>query len=64
MEYKIIVVKAVAFFGTNFETAAQKLADEVSQHVALGWEPQGGVCVGSSWSMKTPYLFQAVIRRR
>ena len=64
MEYKIIVVKAVGFLGTNFETAAEKLAEEVGRHLALGWEPQGGIGSGHTLSFKTPYLFQAMIRRR
>jgi len=65
MEYKIVVVKAAAgFFGTNFEAAAEKLAAEVGQQIALGWEPQGGVSLGQTWNVKTPYLFQAMTRRR
>ena len=64
MEYKIVVVKALGLLGTNFEAAAEKLAEEVNQHIALGWEPQGGVSVGQTWNVKTPYLFQAMTRRR
>ena len=64
MEYKIVVVKALGLLGTNFEAAAEKLADEVGRQIALGWEPHGGVSVGQSWSLKTPYLFQAMTRRR
>jgi hypothetical protein len=64
MEYKIIVVKAVGFLGTDFESAGEKLAEEVSRELAAGWEPQGGVCIGNTLSFKTPYLFQAVVRRR
>jgi hypothetical protein len=64
MEYKIVVVKAVGFLGTSFEAAAEKLAEEVGQLIALGWEPHGGVSLGQSRSFKTPYLFQAMTRRR
>jgi hypothetical protein len=64
MEYKIITVKAVGFLGTNFEKAANELAEEVSRHIAAGWEPQGGVCTGSSYSTQAPSLFQAMIERR
>ncbi len=64
MEYKIVVMKAAGFLGTNFESAAEKLAEEVGRQIALGWEPQGGISVGHSWSIKTPYLFQAMTRRR
>lgn len=59
MEYKIVVVKAVAGFLTmRFELATEKLSAEVNQQIALGWEPQGGV------SYTVPYLFQAMTRRR
>ncbi len=64
MEYKVVVVKAVGFLGTNFEAAAEKLAEEVNRLIALGWEPQGGISPGHSWSLKTPFLFQAMIKRR
>lgn len=64
MEYKVVVVKAIGFLGTNFEAAAEKLAADVNQLIALGWEPQGGISLGHSWSLKTPFLFQAMIKRR
>jgi hypothetical protein len=64
MDYKIIVVKAVGLFGTNFEAAAEKLAEDVGREIKAGWEPQGGVCSGTSLSFKRPYLFQAMVRRR
>ncbi len=65
MEYKIITAVADSgLLGTNFETTAAKLAHAVNQQLALGWEPQGGVCVGDTQSLKRPYLFQAVVKRR
>jgi hypothetical protein len=64
MEYKIVVVKAVGLLGTNFEAAAEKLAEEVTRQIAQGWEPHGGVSLGQSMSFKTPYLFQAMTRHR
>lgn len=65
MEYKILTaVTDSGILGTNFETTAAKLAHEVNQHLMLGWEPQGGVCVGDTQSLKRPYLFQAMVKRR
>lgn len=64
MEYKVVVVKALSVLGTDFAAAAAALAEEVNRELASGWEPQGGVSTGTSRSIKTPYLFQALIRRR
>ncbi len=64
MQYKIIVAKAMGFLGTDFAAAAVRLAEEVNREIAAGWEPQGGISTGNTFSFKTPYLFQAMIRRR
>lgn len=65
MEYKIITIKAEeTFSGTKFERTAEKLATEVNSQIALGWEPQGGVCIGQTRNLRKPYLFQALVRRR
>lgn len=65
MEYKILTMRADSLLnGTQFEAAAVKLAEEVNAHVAIGWEPQGGVCVGQTTSLRRPYLFQALVKRR
>lgn len=65
MEYKIITIKADENInGTQFERTADQLTTEVNQQIVLGWEPQGGVCVGQTAFMKKPYLFQAMVKRR
>jgi len=63
MEYKVIVVNAVKTFGTNFEETAQELSEMVNQEIQKGWEPLGGVNVGSTMSTNEPYLLQAMIRK-
>jgi len=63
MEYKIVVMKVKpGFLGFNIEERTEKFAIEVSQQIALGWEPQGGAGLGGS--QMGPYLFQAMIKRR
>jgi O-acetyl-ADP-ribose deacetylase (regulator of RNase III) len=57
-------MKTGGAFGTDFETSAEQLAAKVQEHISLGWEPIGGVAVGETGGMKTPYLFQAMIKRR
>ncbi len=64
MNYKVIVVKACGAFGTDFEASAAQLAAQVQEHISLGWEPCGGVAAGETGSLKVPYLFQAMIKRR
>ncbi|MCF7686809.1 MAG: hypothetical protein K9M98_13485 [Cephaloticoccus sp.] len=65
MEYKIITIKAdETFTGTQFVSTAAKLAEEVNDHIALGWEPQGGVCEGETRSFHSKQLFQALVKRR
>lgn len=63
MSYKILVVNAVSGFGTNFQDAADRLADLVNEEIASGWTPLGGVAVGETMSTKEPYLFQAMVTR-
>lgn len=63
MEYKIVVLTAVKTFGTDFEQAARELTAQVNAEIQLGWEPLGGVNVGSTMSTREPYLLQAMIRR-
>lgn len=63
MEYKIIVVSAVKTFGTDFPKAARELSDQVNAAIAEGWEPIGGLTVGSTMSTNEPHLLQAMIRK-
>ncbi len=62
MEYKIILVNAVKGWGTNFEKAATELSDNVNNEIEEGWEPLGGVNIGTTQSTKEPFLLQAMIR--
>lgn len=62
MEYKVIVKKVGLGLTRRVDTAAEELAKEVNDYVARGWEPAGGVAMGVAGS--TPYLLQAVMRRR
>lgn len=62
MEYKVVVVSAVKGFGTNFEKAAEELAQRVNEQIEWGWVPHGGVAVGETQSMKEPHLLQAMVK--
>ena len=65
MQYKIVTVAAKpGFLGTNFAADAEKLAAAVNEQIAAGWEPQGGVSLGESRGLKTPHLFQAMVKHR
>jgi hypothetical protein len=65
MQYKIVTVAVKpGFLGTNFEVGAEKLAAAVNEYIAAGWEPQGGVSIGESRGLKTPHLFQAMVKQR
>ena len=65
MQYKVIVIKAPnGLMGSQFEAAAEKLAEAVNEQIAAGWEPQGGVSIGETKPFKTPCLFQAMVRSR
>ena len=61
MSYKILVVNAVSGFGTNFQDAADRLAELVNKDIASGCAPLGGVAVGETMSTKEPYLFQVMV---
>ena len=63
MEYKVIVVDANKFLGSDFELAGEKLAEEVNAHIAEGWLPQGGVCFSIGISMTKAALIPALIRK-
>ena len=61
MEYKVIV-KKVGGLSRNVDKAAEELMREVSEHIARGWEPAGGVAMGIAGT--APYMVQAIIKRR
>ena len=62
MEYKVILVSAIKTFGTDFDKAAQELAEKVNDQIQWGWLPQGGLAVGETQSTKEPYIMQAMVK--
>ncbi|MBI5688572.1 MAG: DUF1737 domain-containing protein [Verrucomicrobia bacterium] len=64
MDYQVIVMKCCGAFGTDFPAAVEQLAAKVREQISHGWEPLGGVAVGETGGLKTPHLFQAMIKRR
>ncbi len=60
MEYKIIAVKNKGIFGTDYQAMCAQLTEEVNRHIALGWEPQGGVAFGPP----AYGIYQAMVKRR
>jgi hypothetical protein len=62
MEYRIIKKKVSAVLARNVSYLMDEFAREVSEQLKAGWEPVGGVAVGTAGSHA--YLIQAVIRRR
>jgi len=62
MEYKVILVSAIKTFGTDFDKAAQELAEKVNEQIQWGWLPQGGLAVGETQSTKEPYIMQAMVK--
>jgi Domain of unknown function (DUF1737) len=62
MSYTIYTVSAVRGLATNFQLAAQELAEVVSEAMSKGWKPAGGVAVGQTQNTHEPFLFQAMVR--
>ena len=62
MDYKIIVKKIDNALSRNVDKAAKELARQVKDEIARGWEPAGGVAIGSAGT--APYLLQALIKRK
>jgi hypothetical protein len=62
MTYKVIVQKIENALSRNVGKAAKELSRQVNGQVSLGWEPVGGVAIGSAGS--APYLLQALVKRR
>lgn len=62
MKYVILTAKATGFLGTDFEKAAKDLSGQVNLLLAEGWEPQGGVAVGTTQSTHEPHLLQAMVK--
>ncbi|HUF48344.1 MAG TPA: hypothetical protein VMM93_11050 [Vicinamibacterales bacterium] len=62
MTYKVIVQKVESALSRNVGKAARELSRQVNDQMALGWEPVGGVAIGTAGS--APYLLQALVKRR
>ena len=55
MQYRVIVVRPFAF---SINRALERLTKQVSEAIALGWEPTGGpVVLGTA-------VLQAMVKRR
>jgi len=63
MKYKVLVQKAGSVVKTDFERAAEKLAEKVNTALRDGWEPPGGIAVGRTTAAEVVYLLQAVVKR-
>ena len=62
MEYRVIKRKVSAVLATNVTKLVDEFGREVTEQLKGGWEPLGGVSVGTAGSHT--YLFQAIVRRR
>ena len=63
MRYKILVQKAGSVIQTDFERAANELAQKVNEALREGWEVQGGVAEGRTTAAEIVYLMQAIVKR-
>lgn len=62
MEYRVVRKKISAVLASNVKKLADEFEREVTEQLKAGWEPLGGVAVGTAGSHA--YLFQAVVKRR
>ena len=62
VRYKILIQKAGSPFKTDFERAAQMLADQVNEALREGWQVQGGLATGRTTTAEIVYLMQAVVK--
>lgn len=60
--YRILTTQAPGPIGTDFERAAQELAEQVDAAMAEGWEPIGGVEVAHPLGGGQPTLLQAMVK--
>jgi hypothetical protein len=61
MNYRIIVEKIDNALKRDVDQAAEDLSRQVRDQIANGWEPLGGIAVGSAGA--APYLLQAMMKR-
>jgi hypothetical protein len=62
MEYRVLRKRVSAVLASNVSKLVDEFGREVSEQLKAGWEPVGGVAVGTAGSHT--YLFQAIVRRR
>lgn len=62
MEYQILVEKIDNVISRDVAQAAGDLGAKVRDEIARGWEPVGGVALGSAGT--APYLLQAMVKRK
>jgi hypothetical protein len=62
MEYQIVTQKVTNALVRNVNKAAEELTRQVNERLKSGWEPVGGVQMGSAGT--APYLMQALVKRR
>jgi hypothetical protein len=62
MKYKILMQRAGSMVKTDFERAAQELAEKVNQALREGWQVKGGVAVGHTTTAVVAYLMQALVK--
>jgi hypothetical protein len=62
MDYQIVTQKVTNAFVRNLPKAVEELTRQVNERLKSGWEPIGGIQIGSAGS--APYLMQALVKRR
>lgn len=62
MEYRLVKHKVSAVLAKNVAKLADEFTRQVNEHIRSGWEPVGGVAIGTAGSQT--YLIQALIKRR
>jgi hypothetical protein len=62
VEYTVVSQKINAMLASNVAKRNEEFARVVNEHLRSGWEPIGGVAIGSNGTSN--YLYQALIKRR
>ena len=62
VEYKVVASKVSAVLATTVTKRTEDFTRQVNEHLRSGWEPVGGLAIGTAGSHA--YLMQALIKRR
>ena len=62
MEYKLVALKVSAVLASGVAKRSDDFTRQVNEHLRSGWEPAGGVAIGTAGSHT--YLYQALVKRR